>query len=286
MTPRPDTAAAAEAATWARAVGLTDAVHLVTPGSVNLHLRGRLAGRDVFVKVYAVDLHGDAEIGYLSRTSSSLITAVAYGEHDGRRWVAMPYVPLTAVPQPVRPAGLADALADIHAQSHGNAPRRPGVVDAVTEARALARRYGRDVPADLPAVDVAVEAQLRHAAIEEWAAAPVLLHGDVWAGNLVSIAGGPPTFIDFERVQVGAPEWDLATVWDTDLGAPDRRSEFVAAYRACGSDDAFPRSGLLDAVRLVCAWRGLAHAGRYGAPALQALSEQVTAALAEELLGG
>lgn len=70
--------------------------------------------------------------------------------------------------------------------------------------------------------------------------------------------------IDFERVQVGAPEWDLAKVWDT----------------------TFPRTRLLDAVRLVCAWRGVAHAGRYGARALLALSERVTAALADELRGG
>lgn len=79
----------------------------MTPRSVNLHLRGRLAGREVFVKVYSDDLHGDAEIGYLSRTSSSTLTAVASGVHDGRRWVAMPFLPITAVPPPVAPTALA-----------------------------------------------------------------------------------------------------------------------------------------------------------------------------------
>lgn len=89
--------------------------------------------------------------------------------------------------------------------------------------------------------------------------------------------------VDFERVCIGAAEWDLAKLWDVDLATSERRDRFAAAYRTVAGLAAFPDAVLLDVVRLVCAWRSIAHAARYGAPKLQELGERVTAALHDEL---
>ncbi|WP_245572428.1 phosphotransferase family protein [Actinokineospora enzanensis] len=36
-----------------------------------------------------------------------------------------------------------------------------------------------------------------------------VVHGDAWAGNVVSLASGEIVFLDLERTAIGSPEWDL-----------------------------------------------------------------------------
>lgn len=38
-----------------------------------------------------------------------------------------------------------------------------------------------------------------------------VIHGDAWAGNIVTTTAGVPLLIDLERVSVGPPEWDLVS---------------------------------------------------------------------------
>ncbi|MCX4976471.1 phosphotransferase family protein [Streptomyces sp. NBC_00620] len=60
-----------------------------------------------------------------------------------------------------------------------------------------------------------------------------VVHGDAWVGNTVRTAAGP-ILIDFERVSVGPPEWDLVStaVKMTTTGAVSKAeyAEFCSAY--------------------------------------------------------
>ncbi|QHC32758.1 phosphotransferase family protein [Streptomyces sp. HF10] len=60
-----------------------------------------------------------------------------------------------------------------------------------------------------------------------------VVHGDAWVGNVVVTDEGP-LLIDFERVSLGPPEWDLAStaVKLTTTGSVSRAeyTEFCAAY--------------------------------------------------------
>ncbi|MFJ8098455.1 phosphotransferase family protein [Streptomyces griseofuscus] len=60
-----------------------------------------------------------------------------------------------------------------------------------------------------------------------------VVHGDAWVGNVVVTSDGP-LLIDFERVSLGPPEWDLVStaVKLTTTGSVSRAeyAEFCAAY--------------------------------------------------------
>ncbi|MZE80033.1 phosphotransferase [Streptomyces sp. SID5475] len=60
-----------------------------------------------------------------------------------------------------------------------------------------------------------------------------VVHGDAWVGNVARTARGP-ILLDFERVSVGPPEWDLVStaVKLTTTGAvsPPEYAEFCALY--------------------------------------------------------
>ncbi|MFZ4237075.1 phosphotransferase family protein [Streptomyces murinus] len=71
-----------------------------------------------------------------------------------------------------------------------------------------------------------------------WADRPVglpecVVHGDAWVGNVVVTSDGP-LLLDFERVSLGPPEWDLVStaVKLTTTGSVSRPeyAEFCAAY--------------------------------------------------------
>ncbi|MEV5434474.1 aminoglycoside phosphotransferase family protein [Streptomyces sp. NPDC052682] len=76
--------------------------------------------------------------------------------------------------------------------------------------------------------------ELRH----QWAQRPTgladcVVHGDAWVGNVARTASGP-ILLDFERVSVGPPEWDLVStaVKLTTTGAvsPPEYAEFCDLY--------------------------------------------------------
>lgn len=79
----------------------------------------------------------------------------------------------------------------------------------------------------------------RHAELREWwehrpAGLPeCVVHGDAWVGNVPRTADGP-LLLDFERVSIGPPEWDLVStaVKMTTTGAVTRAEyeEFCALY--------------------------------------------------------
>ncbi|MGO4420284.1 phosphotransferase family protein, partial [Streptomyces sp. MCAF7] len=81
----------------------------------------------------------------------------------------------------------------------------------------------------------------RHADLrEQWDQRPAglpecVVHGDAWVGNVALTPGGP-VLLDFERVSVGPPEWDLVStaVKLTTTGAvtPAEYAEFCEAYGA------------------------------------------------------
>ncbi|MFI9548703.1 aminoglycoside phosphotransferase family protein [Streptomyces sp. NPDC052016] len=79
----------------------------------------------------------------------------------------------------------------------------------------------------------------RHAELRDWwqkrpAGLPeCVVHGDAWVGNVARTASGP-LLMDFERVSVGPPEWDLVStaVKMTTTGAVSEAeyAEFCEAY--------------------------------------------------------
>lgn len=108
----------------------------------------------------------------------------------------------------------------------------------------------------------------------------VLLHGDLWPGNVLWRDGRIAAVLDWEDAALGHPEVDLATArlelrWARDAAAADA---FTAAYAA--------RRGAPDSERLtawtlyVCA-AVLEFMGRWGLPAAQEARQR---ALAEDLL--
>lgn len=42
--------------------------------------------------------------------------------------------------------------------------------------------------------------------------APQLIHGDAWQGNVAVVENEPPVLLDFEKVAIGDPAWDLVQV--------------------------------------------------------------------------
>ncbi|PKV98648.1 phosphotransferase enzyme family protein [Nocardia fluminea] len=63
------------------------------------------------------------------------------------------------------------------------------------------------------------------------------IHGDAWAGNVVTTDAGVTTFLDLERVSVGPPEWDLTStaIKHSSFGwIPEQRYELF--WRAYGYD--------------------------------------------------
>ena len=75
-----------------------------------------------------------------------------------------------------------------------------------------------DAMASLAVLDAALQSR--------WQAAPVWLHGDVAAGNLLTVDGVLAAVIDFGCSAVGDPACDLVVAW-TLLSAPGR-----AAFRS------------------------------------------------------
>ncbi|MGP4089122.1 phosphotransferase family protein [Streptomyces sp. KR55] len=83
----------------------------------------------------------------------------------------------------------------------------------------------------------------RHAELrEQWEHRPTglrecVVHGDAWVGNVARTAGKPPLLMDFERVSVGPPEWDLVStaVKLTTTGAVTE-AEYAEFCKAYGTD--------------------------------------------------
>lgn len=75
--------------------------------------------------------------------------------------------------------------------------------------------------------------EARHAELPAGLAASVV-HGDAWAGNMVTDNGGTVWMLDLERFSVGPPEWDLVStaVRMTSFGTLDAAgyAAFCAAY--------------------------------------------------------
>jgi Ser/Thr protein kinase RdoA (MazF antagonist) len=63
---------------------------------------------------------------------------------------------------------------------------------------------------------------------------PRLIHGDAWQGNLAVIDGEVPILLDFEKVAVADPAWDLVqiAVDHTDFGrvSAEEYADFVHSY--------------------------------------------------------
>ncbi|MCX5060194.1 aminoglycoside phosphotransferase family protein [Streptomyces sp. NBC_00201] len=79
----------------------------------------------------------------------------------------------------------------------------------------------------------------RHAELRElWEHGPVglpecVVHGDAWVGNVARTTSGP-LLMDFERVSVGPPEWDLVStalkLTTTGAVSEDEYAEFCEAH--------------------------------------------------------
>jgi len=73
----------------------------------------------------------------------------------------------------------------------------------------------------------------------EWERRPAglpecVVHGDAWVGNVARTTEGTAVLIDFERVSVGPPEWDLVStalkLTTTGAVSEDEYAEFCALY--------------------------------------------------------
>ena len=60
------------------------------------------------------------------------------------------------------------------------------------------------------------------------------IHGDAWAGNVVTTVDGTTLFLDLERTSIGPPEWDLTStaIKHSSFGwiTPSRYADFAEAY--------------------------------------------------------
>ncbi|WP_446222585.1 phosphotransferase family protein [Nocardia sp. IBHARD005] len=63
------------------------------------------------------------------------------------------------------------------------------------------------------------------------------IHGDAWAGNVVTTTSGVTTFLDLERASIGPPEWDLTStaIKHTSFGWITER-QYESFWRAYGYD--------------------------------------------------
>lgn len=105
---------------------------------------------------------------------------------------------------------LGEALADLHAATAGYPGELPWLAPAHEQVTDALRRAAAWLPA---ATTAALHAH--HAAVLAALAgsAPVVLHGDAHAGNL--LRGGSGWFwVDLEETSLGPPEWDLAVLDD------------------------------------------------------------------------
>jgi aminoglycoside phosphotransferase (APT) family kinase protein len=97
-------------------------------------------------------------------------------------------------------------------------------IDAAHTLSAWDRDWLRGRMADL---------QERYAALPPGRPACVV-HGDAWAGNVVSTTAGSIVLLDLERCTIGPPEWDsihsAIRCTSFDLALPDEYAEFVAIY--------------------------------------------------------
>ncbi|MFD4441944.1 phosphotransferase enzyme family protein [Nocardia sp. NPDC058519] len=77
------------------------------------------------------------------------------------------------------------------------------------------------------------------------------IHGDAWAGNVVTTEAGVTTFLDLERASIGPPEWDLTStaIKHSSFGwIPEQRYE--SFWRAYGYDvTTWPGFALLRDIR-------------------------------------
>ncbi|MEV6588151.1 aminoglycoside phosphotransferase family protein [Streptomyces acidicola] len=80
----------------------------------------------------------------------------------------------------------------------------------------------------------------RHAELREWwehkpeGLPECVVHGDAWVGNVARMAALPALLMDFERVSVGPPEWDLVStavkMTTTSAVTAAEYTEFCEAY--------------------------------------------------------
>lgn len=97
--------------------------------------------------------------------------------------------------------------------------------DAPTRAAIAALRGTLDGDAATAAWEVALQAP-------PWHRAPVWVHGDLQAGNLLAVGGRLSAVIDFGGLGIGDPACDLIVAWN--LLSADARQVFRAAL---GTDD-------------------------------------------------
>jgi aminoglycoside phosphotransferase (APT) family kinase protein len=209
-------------------------------GSANAHYR--LAHPDEsawFLKVYVTEDHGLRErVALQALDHAQRPSLLAYGEHDGRLWAALPWVDLTRVPltSPEAAAQLAEAAADIHRirpLAGDGLPAIGEVMGTLGRGLELVAELDQPVAARISAIFEPVRADAAmYAARFEAACLPGLLQGDCQSRNLFRAPDGPPFLIDFERAGIGPPEYDLVWSWYTEVSRPALRSAFLERYRA------------------------------------------------------
>lgn len=63
-----------------------------------------------------------------------------------------------------------------------------------------------------------------------------VIHGDAWAGNCVVDSSGRAYLLDFERVAIGPPEWDLVSTAIDYVGGWIPKADYLAYCEAYGLD--------------------------------------------------
>jgi fructosamine-3-kinase len=210
------------------------------PGSQNRHLRATTAtGETWFVKVYAEPAMANVERAALTLLDGPESAPLAWGVHDGRAWLALPWLECSpASADGGYPAALGRALARVHAitpdPAGGEAASLP-VVSSLTALVAVRQtaveRWSPEVASTARRLMHELRSGLRLDLEGRGRGSPSLLHGDATARNLVVVADGRTLLVDFERACIGPPELDLGQSWYAELTAA-RRRELRDAYRA------------------------------------------------------
>lgn len=141
-----------------------------------------------------------------------------------RRWVSGEPLEPTGIASPAVAADVAGFLRALHGI---RASDGPPAGERTSFRGAHLSVYDRDVRRALAAIGWAIDADAAEAIWEDalawsWQAAPVWVHGDVAAANLLASGGRLVGVIDFGQMGVGDPACDLVLAW-TGLDASGRR---------------------------------------------------------------
>jgi aminoglycoside phosphotransferase len=196
-----------------------------------LRVEGGFAGRRYGLRREAVVLPVCAAMG--------LPVAQVLGTPGDPPGLLMEVVPGTSRPSPEEVEAVAPEYLALVSRLHAADPcafpveQFATVYEAVTEDLHWWERYAEETGAMEEAI-VRLGGQVLRTTIPKVTAAPVLLHGDVGAGNFMVQDGRLTAMLDWELAHVGDAHEDLAWLWmrgaHTSFGDPGRRlSEYASA---------------------------------------------------------